>query len=87
MKTRQNVQQNPNRIQDHQICPVSESQDKLLNLEQAAERLAVSLPTVRAWVWKKKIEVVRIGRCVRIREKMIRELISQNTFPAATPRQ
>lgn len=55
---------------------------RLLKLEEAAERLAISLPTIRAWVWHRKIEVVRIGRCVRIREETIESLIAQNTIPA-----
>lgn len=54
---------------------------KLLTLEEAAERLAVSIATIRSWVWKRKIEVVKIGRCVRIREEIIEELISRNTIP------
>jgi excisionase family DNA binding protein len=54
---------------------------RLLTLREAAEMLAVSLPTIRAWVWKRKIEVVKIGRCVRIREDVIKELIARNTIP------
>jgi excisionase family DNA binding protein len=55
---------------------------KLLTLEQAAERLSVSIATIRSWVWKRKIEVVKIGRCVRIREEVLDELIARNTVPA-----
>ena len=54
---------------------------KLLTLEQAAERLAISLATIRSWVWKRKIEVVKIGRCVRIREEVLDDLIARNTVP------
>jgi excisionase family DNA binding protein len=53
---------------------------KLLTLQEAADRLAISLPTLRAWVWKKKIEVVRIGRCVRIKEETLLDLINRNTY-------
>lgn len=83
MKLNPNVQHNPNaaRVSDRGTEPGSE--DQLLTLEQTAERLAISMPTIRAWVWKRKIEVVRIGRCVRIREKVIRDLITHNTCPAA----
>lgn len=59
---------------------------RLLKLEEAAERLAISLATIRAWVWQRKIEVVRIGRCVRIREETIEALISQNTIPPDKPK-
>jgi excisionase family DNA binding protein len=87
MKLNQNVQHNPNAARGCDRVMESESEDQLLTLEQTAERLAISMPTIRAWVWKRKIEVVRIGRCVRIREKVIRDLITHNTFPAATSRQ
>jgi excisionase family DNA binding protein len=79
MKTSENVQ---DRIGPDRTPYGNVYSDRLLTLEQTAERLAVSLPTLRAWVWKRKIEVVRIGRCVRIREKVIRELIARNTCPA-----
>lgn len=54
---------------------------RLLTLKEAATRLAISLATVRSWVWQRKIEVVRIGRCVRIREQVISELIVESTVP------
>ena len=54
---------------------------KLLTLEQAAEQLAISVATLRSWVWHKKIEVVRIGRCVRIRQEALDELVARNTVP------
>jgi len=83
MKMNQNVQPNERFILQADAISDKVNQERLLTLEQTAERLAVSLPTLRAWVWKRKIEVVRIGRCVRIREKVITDLITRNTFPAA----
>jgi excisionase family DNA binding protein len=65
-------------------CPESQP-GRLLTLKEAAERLTISLPTIRSWVAKRKIEVVRIGRCVRIREETIHNIIKQNTFPAKMP--
>jgi len=58
---------------------------KLLTLQEAADRLSISLPTIRSWVWQRKIEIVRIGRCVRIREEVINELIRRNTVPPSPP--
>lgn len=52
---------------------------KLLTLKEAADRLAISLPTIRSWVWQRKIEIVKIGRCVRVREQAILDLIATNT--------
>lgn len=57
---------------------------RLLTLKEAATLLTISLATIRAWVWQRKIEVVRIGRCVRIREQVISELILTNTIPPTT---
>jgi excisionase family DNA binding protein len=87
MKFGQNVQQNPNGAGGYETGSEAEREDQLLTLEETAERLAISMPTIRAWVWRRKIEVVRIGRCVRIREKVIRDLITHNTCPAAPSRQ
>lgn len=52
---------------------------KLLTLKESADRLAISLPTIRSWVWQRRIEIVKIGRCVRIREQVILDLIATNT--------
>ena len=54
---------------------------KLLTLQEAADCLAVSLHTVRAWVARRKIEVVRIGRCVRIREEIVQKIIADGITP------
>src|SRR6185437_8469199 len=40
------------------------SDARLLTLREAADRLAISLPTIRSWVWHRRIEIVKIGRCV-----------------------
>jgi excisionase family DNA binding protein len=59
---------------------------RLLTLKETAARLAISLPTIRSWVWQRKIEIVKIGRCVRVREQAILDLIARNTVaPRSTP--
>jgi len=55
---------------------------RLLRLEEAADRLGLRLSTLRFWVWQRKIEVVRIGRAVRVREDTIKRLIEEGTVPA-----
>ena len=87
MKTNEKFHQSDSRTSHSDSLSGENDQEQLLTLEQTAERLAVSLPTLRAWVWKKKIEVVRIGRCVRVREKIVQEVISRNTCPADSPSQ
>jgi excisionase family DNA binding protein len=55
---------------------------RLLTVEQAAERLSVKAATIRSWILKgEKLEVVRIGRLVRIRESSIEQFIEDNTTP------
>jgi excisionase family DNA binding protein len=60
-----------------------ETVSKLLAVEQAAERLGVKPATIRSWILKReKIETVKIGRLVRIKESSIQRLIDDNTiFP------
>ena len=55
---------------------------RLLTLPQAAERLGLKAATLRFWVWQRKIETVHVGRAVRIREEVIRQLIEEGTVPA-----
>lgn len=56
---------------------------RLLTIEQAAGRLGLSSATLRDWVWRRKLEYVRVGeRAIRIRESTIREIIERGTVPA-----
>ena len=54
---------------------------KLLNLREAADILGLKVSTIRAWTLRRKIEFVKVGRCVRIRQEIIDELIAKNTIP------
>jgi len=58
----------------------------MLTVEQAASQLGLKPSTLRAWVMKRRISYVKIGRAVRIPEKEIDRLISENTVPARRPR-
>lgn len=55
---------------------------RLLTIPEASERLGLKPATVRFWVWTRKIEVVKLGRAVRISEETIRALIERGTVPA-----
>jgi excisionase family DNA binding protein len=59
---------------------------RLLNVTEAADRLGLSTATVRAWIWKREIEVVRLGRSVRIKEETLEDLIERGTTPAELKR-
>jgi len=40
-------------------------QNRLLNVQDAARYLAVSVSTLYGWVWQRKIPFVKLGRAVR----------------------
>jgi excisionase family DNA binding protein len=55
---------------------------KLLTVKQSAEQLGLSPRTVWAWIYERKIEIVRLGRAVRIQQSAIDGLIDSGTIPA-----
>ena len=55
---------------------------QLLTVKQAAEELGLSDRTIWAWVYARKLGVVRLGRAVRIPQTAIDELIEFGTIPA-----
>jgi excisionase family DNA binding protein len=55
---------------------------KLLTVKQSAEQLGLSARTVWAWIYARKLSVVRLGRAVRISQTEIDELIEAGSIPA-----
>jgi excisionase family DNA binding protein len=55
---------------------------QLRTVEQAAADLGLSVHTIRAWIARRKIGHVRLGRAVRIPATEIARLIEQGTIPA-----
>jgi len=53
------------------------TEEELFFPEEAAERLAVSLPTIRRRILERRIGYVKIGRSVRIPLSEIRRIISE----------
>jgi excisionase family DNA binding protein len=59
-----------------------EHRSKLLGVSEAAERLGVRPATIRSWILKReKLEIVKVGRLVRITERSIDQFIDENTIP------
>jgi excisionase family DNA binding protein len=56
---------------------------RLLTVTETAEQLGLSARTIWAWVYARKLGVVRLGRAVRIPQTAIDELIESGTIPAA----
>jgi excisionase family DNA binding protein len=52
-----------------------------LTCRAAAEALNLSEPTIRAWIARRKIGVIRLGRAVRIPFSEIQRLIDAGTIP------
>ena len=46
----------------------------LFPVMQIPEKIPVSLPTVRAWIFQKKLPVVRVGRKVFIRREVLEKI-------------
>jgi len=54
---------------------------KLRTVEQAAADLCVSVHTIRAWIAKRKLGSVRLGRAVRVPTTAIARLVERGTMP------
>ena len=57
--------------------------EQLRSIKEAAERLAVSQKSIWNFVYSRRIRSVLVGRCRRIPESAIQELIDRGTVPAA----
>lgn len=54
---------------------------ELLTIPQAAGRMTISEKTTWRMVYAGKLEVVRIGRCVRVTGKSVDDVIDDGTTP------
>lgn len=59
---------------------------QLRTVEQTALDLNVSVHTIRAWIARRKIAHVRLGRAVRVPASEIARLIERGTVPAMPDR-
>ena len=55
---------------------------KLFGIAEGAEMLGLKPATLRDWVWRRRIEFVRVGRCIRFREGALHAVIERGTVPA-----
>ena len=59
---------------------------RLLRIKQAREYLnnVISEKTLRDWIWRKKVETVRVGRCVCICADSLDAIVAHGTMPVST---
>lgn len=67
-----------------QLNIISAITNRLLTIDEAATYLGLSKLTMYAWINKRKIECVKVGRIVRFREQTLEKWIEKN---AVKPRQ
>ena len=53
--------------------------NRLLRVEEVAERLGIKVSTVRAWIFSGRLRKVKLGRAVRVPEDFLNEFIQSNT--------
>ena len=54
------------------------------SLEKTAERLGVSIHTVRAWIRERRIPFHRLGRRIFVSERDIQEILAKSRVEAIT---
>jgi len=53
--------------------------DQLQTIDEVAKRLRLKTPTVRRWVFLRKLDYVKVGGLVRIPESEIERVIQEGT--------
>lgn len=54
---------------------------RLLTVDEFAAATGLKPKTVRQKIWRRELEHVHIGRCVRLRAELVDELIERGTVP------
>ena len=56
-----------------------------MNVNEAAQFLAVSPSTLYGWVWQRRIPFVKVGRAVRFDVADLERFVTQNRIEARRP--
>ena len=59
---------------------------RLVGIKEAAEELGLAPVTIRTWIGRRKIAVVRLGRSIRIEDSELERLIDEGSVPALPER-
>jgi len=52
------------------------SRNNLIPAKQVPNIIPVSMPTVRSWIFQKKLPVVRLGRKVFVKEEVLEKIMA-----------
>jgi excisionase family DNA binding protein len=55
---------------------------ELLSLREGSKELKLSIHTLRAWTYQKRIPFVRLGRRVLLRREDLEDLVKKNVIEA-----
>ena len=58
---------------------------QLVNVNEAAQFLAVSPSTLYGWVWQRRIPFVKVGRAVRFDMADLERFVTKNRIEARVP--
>lgn len=56
--------------------------ERPLTVTEAAERLGLSVYTVRSWIWQRRLGCIRLGRAVRVPATEIERVLRRGAIPA-----
>jgi excisionase family DNA binding protein len=60
--------------------------NRLLTVAQFAELLGLKESTIRAWIARRRIGIVRLGRAIRLPLEEADRLVAEGTIPPKRPR-
>lgn len=55
---------------------------QLLNINEVAQALGVTVACIRRWVYEGKVGVIKVGRLIRFSEDEVDRIINAGTRPA-----
>jgi excisionase family DNA binding protein len=55
---------------------------ELLNVGEAAKEMKISIPTLRQWLYQKRLPYVHLGRRVLLRREDIEDFVKKNLVEA-----
>ena len=69
------------------MSPLEQTARGMLTVEDVARELGLKESTIRAWLLRRKLSYVKLGRCVRVTRTEIDRLIREGTVPGREVRQ